>query len=114
MAILRAVGASPGTVIGLLMIEAGLLSFFGVLLGIALLYVGLYVARPIVELPLRALCSIGSLSQRELVMLATIVGAGFAVALLPALRAYEMSLADGMTVQSLVRLSAVRASALGH
>jgi hypothetical protein len=32
-------------------------------------------------------------------MLALIVGAGFAVALLPALRAYKMSLADGMTVR---------------
>ena len=99
MAILRAVGASPGTVIGLLMIEAGLLSFFGVLLGIALLYIGLYVARPIVDSQYGLYLPIGSLSQRELVMLATIVGAGFAVALLPALRAYQMSLADGMTVR---------------
>jgi hypothetical protein len=32
-------------------------------------------------------------------MLAAIVGAGFAVALLPALRAHQMSLADGMTVR---------------
>ena len=34
-----------------------------------------------------------------IVMLALIVGAGFGVALLPALRAYKMSLADGMTVR---------------
>ena len=32
-------------------------------------------------------------------MLVLIVGAGFGAALLPALRAYQMSLADGMTVQ---------------
>jgi len=32
-------------------------------------------------------------------MLALVVGAGSAVALLPALRAYKMSLADGMTVR---------------
>jgi putative ABC transport system permease protein len=42
---------------------------------------------------------IGALSQRELVMLVLIVGAGFGVALLPALRAYQMSLADGMTMR---------------
>jgi putative ABC transport system permease protein len=38
MAILRSVGASPRTVVGLLMIEAGLLSLLGVLLGVSLLY----------------------------------------------------------------------------
>jgi hypothetical protein len=34
-----------------------------------------------------------------MVMLLLIVGTGFAVALLPAFRAYQMSLADGMTVR---------------
>ena len=99
MAILRSVGASPRTVVGLLMIEAGLLSLIGVLLGVALLYLGLYVARPIVDAKYGLYLPIAPLSQRELVMLVTIVGAGFGVALLPALRAYRMSLADGMTVR---------------
>jgi putative ABC transport system permease protein len=99
MAILRSVGASPGTVIGLLMIEAGLLSLFGVLLGIAFLYLGLYLARPILDAQYGLYLPIGALSRRELLMLAIIVAAGFAVALLPALRAYRMSLADGMTVR---------------
>jgi putative ABC transport system permease protein len=99
MAILRSVGASPRTVIGLLMIEAGVLTLLGVLLGIGLLYLGLYVARPIVDARYGLYLSITTLSLGELVMLAMIVIAGFAVALLPALRAYKMSLADGMTVR---------------
>ena len=99
MAILRSVGASPRTVVGLLMIEAGLLSLLGVLLGVALLYLGLYLARPIVDAQYGLYLPIALLSQRELVMLVLIVGAGFGVALLPALRAYQMSLADGMTVR---------------
>ena len=99
MAILRSVGASPRTVVGLLMIEAGLLSLLGVLLGVALLYLGLYLVRPIVDAQYGLYLPIGLLSQRELVMLVLIVGAGFGVALLPAFRAYQMSLADGMTVR---------------
>ena len=100
MAILRSVGASPRTVVGLLMTEAGLLSLLGVLLGVALLYLGLYLARPMVDAQYGLYLPISLLSQRELVMLVLIVGSGFGVALLPALRAYQMSLADGMTVQS--------------
>jgi putative ABC transport system permease protein len=99
MAILRSVGASPRTVVGLLMIEAGFLTLLGVLLGVALLYLGLYVARPIVDARYGLYLPITTLSPGELVMLALIVGAGFAVALLPALRAYKTSLADGMTVR---------------
>jgi putative ABC transport system permease protein len=99
MAILRSVGASPRTIVGLLMIEASLLSLLGVLLGIALLYLGLSIARPIVDSQYGLYLPIGPLSPRELVMLASIVGAGLGVALLPALRAYQMSLADGMTVR---------------
>jgi putative ABC transport system permease protein len=100
MAILRSVGASPGTVVGLLMIEAGFLTLLGVLLGVALLYLGLSIASPVIDARYGLYLPVTALSQRELVMLAWIVGAGFGVALLPALRAYRMSLADGMTVRS--------------
>ena len=100
MAILRSVGASPRTVVGLLMIEAGLLTLLGVLLGVALLYLGLSIASPIIDAHYGLYLPITTLSQRELVMLAVIVAAGFGVAMLPALRAYRMSLADGMTVRS--------------
>jgi putative ABC transport system permease protein len=75
-----------------------LLSLLGVLLGVALLYLGLYLARPIVDAQYGLYLPIALLSQRELVML-VLIGAGFGVALLPALRAYQMSLADGMTVR---------------
>jgi putative ABC transport system permease protein len=66
---------------------------------VGLLYLGLYVARPIIDARYGLYLPITTLSPGELVMLALIVGAGFVVALLPALRAYKMSLADGMTVR---------------
>lgn len=99
MAILRSVGASPGTVVGLLMIEAGFLTLLGILLGVVLLYLGLSIASPVIDARYGLYLPITALSQRALSMLAVIVVAGFGLALLPALRAYQMSLADGMTIR---------------
>jgi putative ABC transport system permease protein len=99
MAILRSVGASPRTVVSLLMLEAGVLTLLGVLSGVALLYLGLYLLRPIIDARYGLYLPVTTLSPEELFMLALIVGAGFAVALLPAIRAYRMSLADGMTIR---------------
>lgn len=100
MAILRSVGASPHMVVSLLMIEAGLLALLGILVGVALLYAGLAVAQPVVDAYYGLYLPISPLSLRELATLALILGAAVAIALLPAMRAYRMSLADGMTVRS--------------
>lgn len=99
MAILRSVGASPRTVVGLLMTEAGLLTLCGVVLGTVLLYAGLAAAQPIIDAHYGLFIAIEGPSRRELAMLGGIVVAGLAVSLAPALRAYRMSLADGMSVR---------------
>src|SRR6185312_5535210 len=49
MAILRSVGATPGTVLGLLAAEGGLLTLAGVILGTLGLYAALYLARPFID-----------------------------------------------------------------
>lgn len=100
MAVLRSVGASPRTIVGLLMTEAGLLSLFGAMFGVLLLYAGLFIARPVADDMFGLYLPISFLSQRELFALLAIVGAGTGVCLLPALRAYRLSLADGMIVRS--------------
>ncbi|MDH3579626.1 MAG: ABC transporter permease [Hyphomicrobiales bacterium] len=100
MAVLRSVGAGPRTIVGLLMTEAGLLSLCGVLLGVTLLYAGLFLARPLADEMFGLYLPISFLSQRELLILLAVVGSGTGVCLLPAWRAYRMSLADGMTVRS--------------
>src|SRR5262245_22894457 len=94
MAILRSVGASPRTVIGLLMIEAGVLTLLGVLLGVALLYLGLYIARPIIDARYGLYLPVTTLSPGALVMLALIVGAGFAVL---CLRLYALTRCRSLT-----------------
>ncbi|MBJ3777003.1 ABC transporter permease [Acuticoccus sp. 2012] len=99
MAILRAVGARPWTILALLVTEAGLLSLAGVLLGAAMLYAGLFALRPLIDDAFGLYLTIDPPTPRELVMLAGVVAAGLLVSFLPAIRAYKMSLADGMSVK---------------
>ena len=100
MAILRSVGARPRTVLGLLMAEAGVLTAAGVVLGVVLLYVALLLARPYVDAAYGLNLAIAPLKPEAWVTLGAIVLAGCAAGLLPALRAYRLSLADGMTVRT--------------
>ena len=99
MAILRSVGAKPRHIFGLLMTEAGLLALLGAVLGIVLLYTVLLFARPFMEVQFGLFVPLTLPSLRDWVLLAAIVGAGFLVGLIPALRAYRYSLADGMTIR---------------
>lgn len=100
MAILRAVGARPLTIVGLLMLEAVLMALIAVLLGIALLYTGLWVLRPYVDAAFGLYLPIEPLSSREAIVMIGVVLAAAVTSLFPALRAYRLSLSDGMTVRS--------------
>lgn len=100
MAILRSVGASPARVTLLLLTEAAVLAAMGVLLGLVLLYAGLAVAQPVIDARYGLYLPIELPSPGELAMLAIVFSGALLFALLPALRAYRMSLADGMTVRS--------------
>jgi putative ABC transport system permease protein len=100
MAILRSVGARPVTILGLLTVEAALLVLLGVALGVALLFAGLLGLQPAIDRLYGLHIGIEPLNSGEWVKLAGIVGAGVLAGLLPALRAYRLSLADGMTVRT--------------
>ena len=100
MAILRSCGARPATVLGLLAMEGGLLTLAGVVLGTVLLYAVLIVLRPMADRVYGLHLNIDAPKFAEWLTLVSIVLAGFLAALLPALRAYRLSLADGMTVRS--------------
>ena len=100
MAILRAVGARPGTILGLLVLEAVLMAAIGAALGLALLYAGLAIARPWVDSAFGLWLPIDAPNAREAWALAGVVAAAALVSLLPALRAYRLSLSDGMMVRT--------------
>ncbi|OIQ32898.1 MAG: peptide ABC transporter permease [Alphaproteobacteria bacterium MedPE-SWcel] len=99
MAIWRAMGARPATILGLLVLEAALMAAIGAVLGLALLYAGLVIARPLVDSAFGLWLPIGLPTARELSVLAAVIGAAAISSLLPALRAYRLSLADGMMVR---------------
>ncbi|WP_428926295.1 ABC transporter permease [Marinibacterium sp. SX1] len=99
MAIWRAMGARPAVILGLLVAEAACMAAIGAVLGVALLYGALAVARPLVDQAFGLWLPIDPPSLRELQVLAAVVGAAALASLLPALRAYRLSLADGMMVR---------------
>lgn len=99
MAILRAVGARPATILGLLVLEAMVMAALGAALGMALLYAGLAVARPVIDSAFGLWLPLEPPGMREFWVLLGVVGAAALVSLLPALRAYRLSLADGMMVR---------------
>ncbi|WP_136440768.1 ABC transporter permease [Pacificoceanicola onchidii] len=100
MAIWRAMGARPRTILGLLVLEAVLMAATGALLGALLLYAGLALARPAIDAAFGLWLPIDPPSGREAFTLAVVIGAAALSSLLPALRAYRLSLADGMMVRT--------------
>ena len=100
MAIFRAMGARPSTILGLLLLEAVLMAAIGAALGLGLLYAGLVIAQPIVDQAFGLWLPIKTPGLLEIRVLAGVVAAGAIVSLAPAIRAYRLSLADGMMVKS--------------
>lgn len=100
MAIFRAMGASPMAILGLLIVEATLTAAVGATLGLGLLYGGLVIAQPIIDASFGLFLTIDPPSVRELIVLISVILAGAIVSIVPALRAYRLSLADGMMVKT--------------
>ncbi|MGD8497906.1 MAG: ABC transporter permease [Chromatiales bacterium] len=99
MAILRSVGARPGHVFTLIMGEAGVLTFLGIVLGVVLLHALLVLAQPIVESRFGIFIAIGGPSGYELALLGAVMLAGILVGSIPSYRAYRLSLADGLSLR---------------
>lgn len=99
MAIFRAMGARPRVILSFLVIEAAVMAAVGAVIGLGLLYLGLLVAQPVVDARFGLWLPIEAPSLREFWVLVGVVAAGAIVSMVPALRAYRMSLADGMMVK---------------
>ena len=95
LSILRAVGASPARVLGLLLLEGVLMTVLGLIAGLVLWALALSGLGPWLQsaygLDLRLAVGPG-----EGLWLAAIFGAGALASLLPGWRAYRLSLADGL------------------
>ena len=99
MAILRSVGAGPGTISFLLIFEATVLTLVGILFGLLFLYIILFASQPLLEAHFGLFIPIHPLSFKDLIILGVIILNGMLMGLIPAFRAYRQSLADGMTIR---------------
>jgi putative ABC transport system permease protein len=100
MAIFRAMGAQPHVIMGLLLIEAMVTAAIGALIGLGLLYLALIIAQPIIDANFGLFLPITAPNIGEIWVIFAVIGAGAIVSLIPALRAYRLSLADGMMVRT--------------
>ncbi|MCC4783241.1 peptide ABC transporter permease [Vibrio lentus] len=99
MAILRAMGARPRHVFGLLISEASALTFLGITLGVAVLFALIAVVAPIVQQSYGINISISAITPHEWKLLILVQVAGIIIGFIPAFRAYRQSLSDGMTIR---------------
>ncbi|MDZ7639984.1 MAG: FtsX-like permease family protein [Bryobacterales bacterium] len=99
MAILRAVGVGQAKIATLLIMESGLLTVVGSLLGISLVYGAAFAAQPLIEQHFGLYLPIRALGQVEYLYLICLWLAGFALGVVPAWKAYRNSLADGLSIR---------------
>ena len=99
MAILRSVGAGPGTISFLLIFESTVLTVTGIIFGLLFLYIALFVSQPLLEAYLGLFIPVDSISYKDMILLVGIVFAGMLMGVIPAIKAYRQSLADGMTIR---------------
>jgi putative ABC transport system permease protein len=100
MAILRAIGARPRHVIGLLIAESTLLVCVGTMCGLAFFYLGLVVTQPVIETRFGLHVALAWPTARDGAILILVIAAGVMAGLIPAYRAYRQMLTDGLTVRS--------------
>ncbi len=100
MAILRALGASPYAIAFLFITEAALLTFFGIALGTAGAYLGVFLARPFVEIKFGLTIPLLPLSINDIKILIIILFSGVIAGVIPAGLAYKRSLSDGLVVRT--------------
>ena len=99
MAIWRAMGAPPSIIIGLLMIEAFIISVLSTIVSTILLFGLLYLLQPWIDNTYGILVNIEMLSLGDIFIFVYFILAAMLVSLIPAVKAYWFSINDGMTIK---------------
>ncbi|HUF49823.1 MAG TPA: FtsX-like permease family protein [Longimicrobiales bacterium] len=100
MAILRAVGAGAPRICALLVLESGLLGVAGAVSGVALIYALLVLLKGVVETQFGLYLPIQPPTRTAWTYLGAVIAASFAIGVIPAVKAYRNSLADGLTMRT--------------
>lgn len=99
MAILRAMGARPKHIFILLISEASTLTALGIIAGILGMYTLLAIAAPLISANYGINIDLTAMTPHEWMLLAFVQLSGVVIGFFPALRAYQQSLSDGMTIR---------------
>lgn len=97
LAVLRAVGAAPRHVLGLLTLEGVWVTCAGVVLGVLLAHAGMALVAPWLQQTLGIRLQLAAPLPTQLVLAGAVLLAGVLASLGPAWRAYRLSLADGLS-----------------
>ncbi len=97
LAVLRAVGAGPRHVLGLLTLEGVWVTCAGVVLGVLLAQAGMALATPWLQQSLGIRLQTAAPLPSQLALAGAVLLAGLLASLGPAWRAYRLSLADGLS-----------------
>ncbi|MCR5813936.1 MAG: ABC transporter permease [Desulfovibrio sp.] len=98
LAVLRSAGASPVDILWLMAMEGLLLVLSGTGLGLVVIYALLALCAPFLAEHYGVFLALTAPSSGEWLLLLAICLSGFCASLLPACKAYRMSLSDGLTV----------------
>jgi putative ABC transport system permease protein len=96
MAILRSVGAHPGDIFSLYLLESGLIGLAGAIVGYLLLTLVLLIVNPLLSAAVGISFSVAFPDPRELSLMGAVFGLSLVTGCLPAWQAYRLSLHDGL------------------
>lgn len=97
--ILRSVGAPPAGIFGLIVLEAVLITISGIILGYFILTIVSILVSPILANEFGLHLEYGLPSVKDIVLMLIILMSGMLASLVPAIRVYRMTLADGLTLR---------------
>jgi putative ABC transport system permease protein len=100
MAILRALGARPGQIALLLLLESATITVLGAMLGTLMMVLGMLITTPWVATQFGLYLDPFAFTPRELALTVAVLGGGLIAGLIPAWLAYRRSLADGLTLHT--------------
>jgi putative ABC transport system permease protein len=99
MAVLRALGARPRVIFGLLLLEAMLLTLAAIAVGLLLLYAALGIGSGYASAHFGLRIELDAPDARELLLLGLVCIGGVLAGCIPAWTAYRRALADGLTLR---------------
>jgi putative ABC transport system permease protein len=97
LAVLRAVGAGLRHVLALLALEGAMVTVLGVAFGVVMAVLGIALLSPWLQAQFGLTLSLSEPTLNEWLLIASLLVAGWLASLLPGIRAYRLSLADGLS-----------------